>query len=200
MAQDYKIIHYEAKPDAYVDSNGNTWVNVLFEGAANEPIRWAVKDVNAYSVGQSVYGHIEEKTSQANKPYLRFYRDQRDNRQTAMTGNMQSTAQSAGQAPDDRQDIIRAEFAIKTAIALGAYKEFHNFDDEIMPYIENRAKVLYAMVDRVKGSNLRPGTIAAPHAQHPTTAPTTDYEAQSLYNSVAQAETVSLAYVPEEYR
>lgn len=76
MAQDYTISIF--KVGDYKDNYGNVWCEVAFEGVS-EPARWSMKpeSTEKYSVGTKVYGHIEDATSQAGKPYNRFKTDQR---------------------------------------------------------------------------------------------------------------------------
>lgn len=77
MAQDYKIIAF--KVGDYTDPQGNVWVEVAFE-ELGEPARWAMRpeSVSKYQVGGTVFGHVEEATSRAGKPYNRFKTDKQD--------------------------------------------------------------------------------------------------------------------------
>lgn len=113
--QELKIIHLDPGTQPYFDQNGNQWVNVLFEGFQNEPIKWVVKDLSQYQVGQTIYGHIEQKTSQAGKPYNRFYRDQKpDYGQATQAG---AVAGSKYQPRDDNtQESIARSVALKAAV------------------------------------------------------------------------------------
>lgn len=113
--QELKIVHLDPGTQPYFDQNGNQWVNVLFEGFQNEPIKWVVKNVSQYQIGQTVYGHIEQKTSQAGKPYNRFYRDQKpDYGQAAQAG---AVAGAKYQPRDDNtQESIARSVALKAAV------------------------------------------------------------------------------------
>lgn len=72
--QEYKLKQFTAGD--YKDPHNNTWCDAVFEGKG-EPVKWVVKDPTQIQIGQTYYGHFEEKTSQAGKPYTRFYKDQR---------------------------------------------------------------------------------------------------------------------------
>ncbi len=140
MAQDYVLKDF--KISDYKDNNGNTWCTAVFDGEG-EPVKWVVKDPTGLREGRFYYGHIEDKTSQAGKPYRRFYRDKRPD---ASSGASKSTYQP-------RDDMaIRAQWAIGQAVNMIGQKVQGETVTAITP-IENLAKELYAMVERVKNSN-----------------------------------------------
>lgn len=108
--QDYKITYFEA--GNFTDDHGNTWCNVLFEGAQNEQIRIVVKDPSKHAIGQVLYGHIEEKMSKANKPYLRFIKDTKPE-----VGNQGRAVGSSSYSHDDStQESIFRSVALKAAV------------------------------------------------------------------------------------
>lgn len=93
----------------FKDPNGNTWCEVVFAEDPSEQYRWVVKDPVKVTLGTKVYGHIEEKTSKAGKPYNRFYRDkQEDAPQTAST-----VMGHTGQSTDES---IARSVALKAAV------------------------------------------------------------------------------------
>lgn len=174
--KEYVISHFQAGD--YKDSNGNTWCNVLFEGRQNEPIRWVVKDPSAFSVGQTVYGHVETKTSQAGKDYLRFYRDQKPpDEPQGRTGG------SSWQPRDDM--AIRAQWAIGQAVAWSIGNDLDKIGD-----LEGIAKNFFVMVDRVKASTI------GPVPKITNEPPDDDAEMQSMMEAGLRADGI----VPEDYR
>src|SRR3990167_2153778 len=72
MSEYYELTSF--KPSDFKDDYGNTWCDAAFLGHG-EPVKWVVKEVGNQKVGEKYYGHIEHKTSKANKPYNRFYAD-----------------------------------------------------------------------------------------------------------------------------
>lgn len=109
--QEYTISQFNAGD--FKDNNGNIWCNVLFVEKSNEPMRWVVKDPSTVQVGQKVYGHIETKTSQAGKPYLRFYRDQRPDDTRGNSGG--AGGSKPHYQPKDEHAIAKA-VALKAAV------------------------------------------------------------------------------------
>lgn len=109
MSQEYTIISF--KSGDFKDNFGNTWCEVAFE-ELSEPARWVVKDPSRVSVGQKVYGHIEDAVSKAGKPYNRFKTDKREDYSPT-----QSSSSNSGQSTDE--SIARA-VALKAAVELTA--------------------------------------------------------------------------------
>lgn len=74
MNKDYKVNQF--KPSDFRDQNGNYWCDMALAGVG-EPVKIVVKDPTKFHDGMDLYGKIEEKTSKAGKPYLRFFREQK---------------------------------------------------------------------------------------------------------------------------
>jgi hypothetical protein len=142
LAQDYKLTSFE-KSD-FQDNFGNYWCNAAFEGVS-EPVRWVVKDPASVEVGKVYYGEIKDATSKAGKAYLRFHREKKEDAQPSHS----ETPKQEWQPRDDSH--IRAQWAIGQAVsALVAL----NTDGKLeYGVVEDIAKKLFAMVDRVKGSS-----------------------------------------------
>lgn len=68
--KDYKLLDLQISD--YKDTFGNTWCTAEFEGVS-EPVKWVLKDPTKAVLGQTYYGEMQDKTSQAGKPYQRFY-------------------------------------------------------------------------------------------------------------------------------
>lgn len=132
------------KAGDFQDPNGNTWCEVLFEEWRSEPLKWVVKDPTTITEGMKVYGHIETKTSKANKPYQRFYRDQRP--EAGTTTPLIPEKQASGSTWQGRDDAaIRAQWAIGQAMTYAL-----NGKQPTLDSIERNATKLFQMVDRVK--------------------------------------------------
>jgi hypothetical protein len=134
---EYKLKNF--KVGDFQDQHGNTWCDAILEGVG-EPVKWVVKDPTKVTVGQSYYGEVKEMTSKAGKPYLRFYKQQKPD-QAPQTGGQQTD-----EYWEDRNNSIRAQFAIKTAVELLKNPEATDITEEL---IEGWAKKFYNMVDRV---------------------------------------------------
>lgn len=142
MSQDYKVL--ELKIGNFQDNYGNTWCDMVLEGVG-EPVRIVLKDPTTVKAGDTLYGHIEQAISKANKAYNRFKKDQLP--ENAPDPQTPVTTHSAPAVDWDAKDrAIRAQFAIKAAIAYGT-------PETPLADIEASAKAFYAMVDRVAGSN-----------------------------------------------
>jgi hypothetical protein len=115
MSQNYKIKHLDAGKEPFMDRNGNTWINVLFEEASSEPIKWVVKDMSKFTIGQTVYGRIETPEG---KSYKRFYREPQPdtpaNNQSSAGNALTSTTSSY----DSTQESIARSVALKAAVDL----------------------------------------------------------------------------------
>ena len=115
MSSDYTISVF--KPTDYKDTYGNYWCEVAFEGES-EPARWSMKpeSVEKYKPGVSVYGHIEEATSKAGKPYNRFKTDQRpEGTQAPQSG---SKPQTSSWDNPERQDAISRSVALNNTATI----------------------------------------------------------------------------------
>lgn len=141
--KEYKVLQF--KKGDFQDPHGNFWCDMALEGEG-EPVRIVVKDPMQYSDGMTLYGHITDETSKANKPYKRFRRESKP--------DVTYTKQGSQEKPTDeywadKQAQIRAQWAIGQAVRYVGIVE----EDEMLDKIEQTAKELYAMVDRVKDSN-----------------------------------------------
>lgn len=156
MAKEYKLVNF--KKGDFQDNYGNYWCDAAFEGVS-EPVRWVVKDPMTVEEGELYYGTITQETSKAGKEYNRFRKEQRPE----ATEQPQLGEQSNRPTEEywaDKQAQIRAQWAIGQAVQLyGMQREqvdevlkaaSQEMDD--ITYLEKQAKELYAMVDRVKGS------------------------------------------------
>lgn len=181
--------------DKLENDNYGIFYSVKFEGDADTHL-WQAK--TAPQSGERVYGHIEKTKSGKTTKFKRAKKE--DIPTEASRGQSTSPAKKEWQPRDD--DAIRAQFAIKTAVMLVSGKEVVT-----VPAIENWAKEIYAMVDRVKGSNSgslgsREGAQSSPQTtqvmQNPvsTVGQTPHYQPDPVatYQRVAQEE-----YNPENY-
>lgn len=107
MAQEYKVTAFKAGD--FKDNFGNTWCEAVFEGVG-EPVRWVLKDPSKISVGDVVFGHIEEAISKAGKPYNRFKTDKRDD--YAPPKDSKAWVES-----DEKQKSIARSVALNNAVA-----------------------------------------------------------------------------------
>lgn len=143
--EEYTITSFKAGD--FKDRNGNTWCDVVFEGYG-EPCKWVVKDPSKVSVGDKVRGEVKDWESAKGKIFPRFYRD---NTPQPQPDNKQDDAYW-----DDRNESIRAQWAIGQAVAL--WNGVLALGDKVQgsanadEFIERNAKHFYEMVDRVKGS------------------------------------------------
>lgn len=144
MAQEYKLTHVQIDKEPFVDQHGNTWLTVAFEGIS-EPVKWVVKDPSRLVVGDSYFGEVNEVTSKAGKPYRRFKKvsQEETNPGKSYTG---STQKKEWQPRDD--SAIQAQWAIGQAMSFFTAKS--NGKQIAEPEVEEMAKRLFAMIDRVK--------------------------------------------------
>jgi hypothetical protein len=112
MAQEYIITSF--KPSDFKDNYGNSWCEVAFEGMS-EPARWVVKDPSRIKVGDVVYGHIEDATSRAGKPYNRFKIDQREDNQSSP----QKASTGYSESPEKQDSIYRSVALNNAAVVYG---------------------------------------------------------------------------------
>lgn len=122
MSRHYTIRDF--KVGDFKDQNNNTWCNVVFEEEPSEQYRWVVKDPTRVTLGTKVYGRLEEKTSQQGKPYMRFYKEQEPDGQSAPSTGGQA---SAGNSTDE---------SIARAVALKAAVELHADPDNVPKPVE----------------------------------------------------------------
>lgn len=141
MAQEYEVTAFEASD--FKDKNGNWWCNAAFLGVS-EPVKWVVKDPAKFKVGDKVYGELKVMTSKAGKPYLRFYRQQPLEQQTYVSERSQTDKQT-DEYWAERNDSIKAQFAIKTAVELLRDPAADVREDTI----EHWANIFFNMVERI---------------------------------------------------
>lgn len=148
--QEYTVQTF--KPREYKDQNDNTWCDVLFEEHRSEPITWVVKDPSSVDQGDKVFGHIETKTSQANKPYLRFYRDDPSQYSAAPTAKPEPTIPTSAPAKTGGSSYVpRDDAAIRAQWAIGQSMEWAlQSKNPTLHSIEENAVKLFQMVERVK--------------------------------------------------
>lgn len=139
MAKEYELTAFDTGKEPYVDQHGNTWCTAVFLGEG-EPVKWVVKDPTAVKVGDSYYGNITEEKSKAGKPYLRFRRETRPEGSTSP-----QTDKPNDEYWTERNDAIKAQFAIKTAVELLKNPEADIPEETI----EHWAKIFFNMVERV---------------------------------------------------
>lgn len=172
MAQEYELTAFEAGD--FKDAHGNTWATAVFLGEG-EPVKWVVKDPTAIKVGQKYYGSITEQKSKAGKTYLRFKRES----VPEGTGSTQ-TDKPSEEYWADKQNQIKAQWAIGQAVSI-----YNRMDTEAAEnvdfeqHVEDNAKVLFAMVDRVKNPQ-----------------PSDDAEARSLAKSLDDGTPINMDDLP----
>lgn len=108
MPQEYIVRAFKAGD--FKDNYGNTWCEVAFDGIS-EPVRWVVQDPSKVELGQVVYGHIEDATSKAGKPYNRFKTDKREE---------QASTPPARAVALNTEDSIARAVALKAAVEIVA--------------------------------------------------------------------------------
>ena len=150
MAQDYEIIDFKAGD--FKDHQGNVWVEVAFKGVS-EPARWAMRpeSVEKYTVGTEVYGHIEDATSKAGKPYNRFKTDKREDYNQAPAAPQTSASHATQQAKSTDDYWSDKDKAIRAQWAIGQAKDWALGNDMDFDEIEVVANEFFGMVQRVKG-------------------------------------------------
>lgn len=135
--QDYELHTFRVSD--FKDQNGNTWCDAAFVGVS-EPVKWVVKDPEKVKVGDIYYGRIEEKQSKAGKPYLRFYREKKD----------EYTPPTKSEQPDEywdeRNRAIRAQWAVNQA---REYIQHMLGEAATLAEINDTAKLFFNMVDHV---------------------------------------------------
>lgn len=139
MAKEYELTAFDTGKDPYVDQHGNTWCTAVFLGEG-EPVKWVVKDPTVVGVGKLYYGTITEETSKAGKPYLRFRREKLPDAPPS-----HSNDKPTEEYWSERNDAIKAQFAIKAAVELLKNPEADIAEDTV----EHWAKIFFNMVERV---------------------------------------------------
>lgn len=141
--QEYEVTSFQYQDkngESFKDDNGNTWCTAAFLGVT-EPVRWVVKDPTKVTVGDKVFGRITDENSKAGKPYLRFRRETKPE-QTYSPDNGQQTDEYW----QERNNAIKAQFAIKAAIELLKNPEATDIDEKL---IKHWALAFYNMVDEI---------------------------------------------------
>lgn len=142
MAQEYTVTQFQ--PSDFRDDHGNTWCDMVLQGIG-EPVKIVVKDPNSITTGAVLYGTVKEMTSKAGKQYNRFYREQRPE---------QAQGGSKYEPRADHHEEIKAQWAIGQAVQMTiGFAQVNKEVNYSERYIEEEAKKLYAMVERVKGSS-----------------------------------------------
>lgn len=158
MAQEYTIKSWKPweNEDGLVrDAHGNYKGSATFEEFTSEPVDATFK--TQPSPGDKKYGTISGYETKRGKTRMGFKSAPRP-----QDGQQPSSGQKKEWQPRD-DNAIRAQFAIKTAVEL--HNKMQTGTNTEFDYIEETAKRLYAMVDRVKGSTDAPKTIDLEEAQ-----------------------------------
>jgi hypothetical protein len=146
---EYEIIQFD-KGD-FKDQNGNYWCTMAVRGVS-EPVRIVVKDPmhEDFLEGKSLYGKITDETSKANKPYLRFRREKReDSQQDSLPVKSDKPSPEYW---DDKNAQIRAQWAIGRAVDMAVgWNAGPPDENAVFNTIESTAHKLFDMVDRVSG-------------------------------------------------
>lgn len=127
------------------DNYGNYKGTVTFNEYNSEPVDATFKEQP--EVGSKKYGSIEEYKTRAGKTRLKFKRADRPQEEQ----NMGYGAKSNYQPRDDM--AIRAQWAIGQAVQLYIAEPKKSEVKTAKEVVENLAKDLYAMVDRVKNDS-----------------------------------------------
>lgn len=141
-SKEHKLLDF--KVGELKDNYGNTACSATFEGVS-EPVTWMVKDPTKVAVGQSYYGHTEDATSRAGKPYRRFYRDQRPEASDS------TPSKSFGYVKDDKE--IRALAIMKSAAEYCGRRGMEAAD------IPTVAQVLLETVEALKAGVSNPAEV-----------------------------------------
>lgn len=146
MAQEYVLRSF--KKGDYQDAHGNYWCDAAFEGFG-EPVRWVVKDPLKIKEGESYYGEIKEMTSQAGKPYMRFYKQIRTEDGTPSGG---SQGAPKGSGWKDTSDGQRQGMCINNAAAFICAQNTENAMGAVdwAKLVHEYAAALYALGDLAK--------------------------------------------------
>lgn len=146
MAQEYEVLQF--KKGDFQDNYGNYWCDMALKGVG-EPVRIAVKDPTQFQDGMTLYGSVETKTSKAGKEYMKFKREEREDDPDQQSDK----PKQSDEYWEDKNSAIKAQFAIKVATEFLKNSEFIS-DDKLFEATEKYAKEIFAMVDRVKGSEM----------------------------------------------
>lgn len=139
MAKEYELTAFDTGKEPFVDNHGNTWCTAVFLGEG-EPVKWVVKDPTQVKIGNKYYGTISEEKSKAGKTYLRFRREKLPEGSVSPQSDKPSDEYWS-----ERNDAIKAQFAIKTAVELLKNPEADIQEDTI----EHWARIFFNMVERV---------------------------------------------------
>lgn len=142
MSQEYKILQVsEQEPREWNGPHGIVYyIKVKLEGH-DKPVSIGKKKPDALKSGYTVYGTIEE----SDLPEDKFKSEQNPNPSGPVHTDNVNKPDEAYWA--DKQNTIRAQWAIGQAIQLFNHKPTDTVDNE---RLEQTAKTLFAMVDRVK--------------------------------------------------
>lgn len=143
MSQEYTVKSWKVweNEDGLIrDQHGNYKGSVLFNEESGEPIDATFK--NQPNVGDKKFGDIVEYTTKAGAARTKFQSAKRLDTPPA------STSDTSNWQPRDDM-AIRAQWAIGQSVQL----ELATKGDYSLPHIEETAKQLFTMVDRVKGGS-----------------------------------------------
>jgi len=113
--------------------------------------RMRPESVEKYTVGTEVYGHIEDATSKAGKPYNRFKTDKREDYNQAPAAPQTSASHATQQAKSTDDYWSDKDKAIRAQWAIGQAKDWALGNDMDFDEIEVVANEFFGMVQRVKG-------------------------------------------------
>ena len=119
MPQDYHVLQF--KRGTWKDNNDNFWCDMALTGIS-EPVRIAVKDPQQFHDDMELYGVIEDATSQAGKPYLKFTRKKKEDDksvQAELIGQASPKNERLPESPE-KQHSINKSVALNNAVLLYA--------------------------------------------------------------------------------
>lgn len=194
MAQEYELISFE-KGD-FQDNFGNTWCNAAFKGVS-EPVRWVVKDPMSVNLGDVVYGEIKDMTSKAGKPYLRFYKEQREEGGNYVATQSSSNQSSNNVAPAKKEWQPRDDNAIRAQWSIGQSMTHFSSKPEVkLEQVEVLACALYEMVDRVKATGGTSPVNQPLFSKEAVAQQHEDDEFQSIVAKAMEAEKFDMSQIP----
>lgn len=138
QAKEYEVT--DIKISDFRDSYNNTWCDMVLMGFG-EPVKIVLKDPSTVKIGDKLYGTVNETKSKAGKTYYKFKKEQRP--------DYEQRQEKSDEYWAEKDASIRAQFAIKGAIELVNGQE--EKPNEVFLAIEQYAKELFSMVDRVSG-------------------------------------------------
>lgn len=167
---DYKVLQVSGEAPRQWDGPHGTvyYIKAKLEGH-DKPVSIGKKKPDALKVGDTVYGTIEVSDLPEDK-FKPAAPPQASQSGQANYGNAGTDYKPAWQPRDD--SAIQAQFAIKGAIELVNGQE--KKPDDVFSTIEDYAKELFAMIDRVKNSK--------PDSAEPLPEPPNEEETADEFN------------------